>query len=316
VQFAAQKWTEGIEGRRPNLLSDVAFQYMMGKNSNYNFAAALIAAVLEKDASNIEILDTVVKTPELLDRPLILDLLVMLDGELVNVEIQLLHEIFYDLRCFMQMCALLMDRLHTTYQELKSAGKTKIRHDTIYGQVPKAISINFLGFYVDKSDPFYLWQFKFVDVRRLNRIAAPEIEMFFIELPKFFQMYADKCITDLKTPLERWLFFYVMCFDKQKLKDFLDNSEGLFMEYEKQIEDASRQMDFITRYENSIFYLIESMIMSPAEERDSYREERDLIREELEQTRLELASRDAELADKERELETLRNELKIAKIID
>ena len=210
VQFAAQKWTEGIEGRRPNLLSDVAFQYMMGKNINYNYAAALIAAVLEKDASNVEILDTVVKTPELMDRPLILDLLVMLDGQLVNVEIQLLHEVFYDLRCFMQMSALLQDRLHSTYQELKSAGRKKIRHDTIYGQVPRAISINFLGFYVDKGDPSYFWQFKFIDVRRLNRFAVPEVEMFFIELPKFYRMYADKRITDLNTPLDHWLYFFVM----------------------------------------------------------------------------------------------------------
>ena len=63
------------------------------------------------------------------------------------------------------------------------------------------------------------------------------------------------------------------------------------MEYEKQIEDANRQMDFITRYKNSIFYLIESMIMSPAEERDSYREELDLIQRELEQARLEMSSK-------------------------
>ena len=71
------------------------------------------------------------------------------------------------------------------------------------------------------------------------------------------------------------------------------------MDYEKQIEEASKQVDFITRYEGSIFFLIESMIMTPAEERDSYREE-------LEQTRQELAI-------KERELETLRKELENAK---
>ena len=300
--FASQKWTDGIQGRRPNLLSNVAFQYMMGRQFNYSFADALIAAVLGKEVCNVVVLDTIVKTPELLDRPMVLDLLVMLDGQLVNVEIQLLPEIYYDLRCYMQMAALLQDRLHTMYQEMKSAGQAKIRHDTIYGLLPKAININFLGFYVDKNDPHYLWQFKLVDIKRLNRTAVPEIEFIFIELPKFHRMYAGKGLSDLKTPLERWLYFYVNCFDKHTLIDFLNKSEGIFMEYEKQIEDASQQLDFVTRYQNSIFYLIESMIMSPAEERDSYREE-------LEQTRMELAAKDDELAAKDGELAAKDGEL-------
>ena len=81
--FASQKWSDGIQGRRPNLLNNEAFQYMMGRKFDYDYAAALIAAVLSKNVSSVEVLDTTVKTPELMDRPMTLDLLVMLDGQLV-----------------------------------------------------------------------------------------------------------------------------------------------------------------------------------------------------------------------------------------
>ena len=300
---------------------------MMGRKFDYDYAAALIAAVLSKNVSSVEVLDAAVKTPELMDRPMSLDLLVMLDGQLVNVEIQLLYEKFYDLRCFMQLCALLQDRLHTMYQDMKGAGRKKIRHDTIYGQLPKVISINILGFYIDKEDPNYLWQFKFVDVKRLNRTAVSEIEIFFIELPKFRSLNADKGPAELKTQLDYWLYFFVMCDDKVKLENFLDNRERIFLEYENHIEEASKQMDFITRYENSIFFMLESMIMTPAEERDFYKEELEQTQQEMAAKLAakddemaaklaakddELAAKDDELATREQEIEILRKELEMA----
>ena len=56
--FAAQKWTPGIRGRRPNLLSDVAFQYMMGSVFGYEYSASLTGAVLRKDTGAIKVLGT------------------------------------------------------------------------------------------------------------------------------------------------------------------------------------------------------------------------------------------------------------------
>ena len=166
-----------------------------------------------------------------------------------------------------------------------------------------------------------------MDVTRLNRTAVSENEIFFIELPKFRSLNADKGPAELTTQLDYWLYFFVMCDDKAKLENFLDNRERIFLEYENHIEEASRQMDFITRYENSIFFMLESMIMTPAEERDFYKEELEQTQQELaaklavkddelaakdDELVAKLAAKDHELAAREQEIAILRKELEMA----
>jgi hypothetical protein len=288
--FASKKWTEGLNGRRPNLLSDVALQYMLSENPfSPEFLGALIASVLGKPISAVQILSTHIQSQSILyDRPIYLDVLSRVDGAITNIEVQLYLEKYYDLRCVIQMSGIMIDAMQEEHRKMREAGRTKIRHDEIYGNVPHVITINILGFYIDETDPDYYWRFQFRDGKRPNRIAAPEMAMICIELPKVYQLLKGKNPQDLKTDLDRWMYFYVMCNEPGKLEAFLSNNAEVFRKYEEKMEEVSKMPSFVERYENSIFFQIESMVMTPEEERDSYKEERDSYKEERDSYKQEM----------------------------
>jgi septin family protein len=109
----------------------------------------------------------------------------------------------------------------------------------------------------------------------------------------------------------------VLCHEKTRLADFLAETGGVFQEYEEIIEEECKVMDFITRYEDSVFFKLESMIMTPAEERDSYKAERDSFKEERDSFKEERDSYKEKLEQTQhkmdQELETLRKELETLK---
>jgi hypothetical protein len=264
------------------------------------FLGALIAAVLGKPISAVEILSTHIQSPGVLyDRPVYLDILSRVDGIITNIEVQLYLEKYYDLRCVVQMGGVICDAMVEEHRKMKETGKTKISHDEIYGKVPHVININILGFYIDEDDPDYYWRFQFRDEKRPKRVAAPEISMICIELPKFYKLFSGKNPDDLKTDLERWMYFYVMCDEASKLAAFLKSSAEVFRQYEEKMEGVSRMPTFVERYENSVFFKLESMIMSPAEERDyqkaradkeKARADKEKAREDKEKARVDEAS--------------------------
>jgi hypothetical protein len=306
--FASRRWTQGLHGRRPNLLSDVAFKHIIGDVFGKEFLAALVAAALGKKVSGVEILSTHVKAfSYLFDRQVWLDILANVGGVYTNIEIQLLLEKYYDLRCFLQTCAIMSNASNDIYQAMKTEGETKIRHDDLFSKIPKFISINFLGFYVDEADAGYRWDFIFRDKTRPERSAIPEVEIIFIELPKFWKQFRSASSKDMKTDLERWLYFYVMCDERGKLEDFLDHNDKIFLKYEERIEEVSKMENFVERYENSTFFKLMAMVMTPEEERDSYKEERDSYKAELESVQKELESKNKEIERLRKDLESAKN---------
>jgi hypothetical protein len=283
---------------------------MLDDTFSIEFIAALVGAVLEKPVSVVKILSVHIKTPSyLFDRQIWLDILADIDGVMTNIEIQLLLEKYYDLRCFLQICSAMSDLSNDVYHKMKNEGKTKIRHDELFSKIPKYVSINFLGFYVDENDPDYRWDFVFRDKTRPDRTAVPEVEFILIELPKFWKQFMEISAKDVKTDLDRWLYFYVMCDDRDKLADFLNYNDDIFRKYEDKMEEASKMETFVERYENSTFFKLMEMLMTPEEERDSYKEELESVQRKLEHQEKNLETKDKELESRDKEIERLRKEV-------
>jgi len=119
------------------LLWDEAFKRIFGNKNETAYLIRLLAAVLDKQVNAVEVLDVKVDGPRMLnDRQVYLDVLARVDGELVNVEVQLRLERYYDFRCFWHLCALMHEAVNSLYQQWKREGKSSIRHDELYGQLP------------------------------------------------------------------------------------------------------------------------------------------------------------------------------------
>ena len=166
------------------------------------------------------------------------------------------------------------------YFELKSGGKTKINHNEFFEKIPKLISINFCGFNIDKDDPGYKWRFGLVELERESRRMVPEVEIYFIELPKFKRRYETARVEELNDPLDKWLYFFVLCDTKEKLEKFINLNKGLFDEYEEKIERVSEMQEFVERYRSSLTNTI--IFMTPAEELDEMKSELEIKNKEIE----------------------------------
>jgi hypothetical protein len=213
-----------------------------------------------------------------------LDALATVDNEPVNTEVQLGLEKFYDTRTYLQICSITDNKLEEIHQQNILNRVFHVSHDKFYSKTPNIVSINFLGFDADPDDPDYTWSFSFRDSKRSNRTFAPEIQVIFFELPKFWRQHKNKPLRNGLVDIENWLYFYVMCRDHDTLVDFLAHSDPIFMQYETDMEEACKLSDFVTRYEQSTFNKLMDMLSSPPEEYNEL-----------------VASHEAELAAKEKE---------------
>jgi hypothetical protein len=266
---------------------------ILADKSDTKFLAFLLAAVMGCGVNDIEILDVKIEKKFLFDRHIYLDILAKVEGALINFEVQLTYQKYFDLRCFWQLSAIFQNNANMVHQDMKKSGLTRISHDEFFEKLPKTVSISFCGFNIDKDDPDYIWRFGLVDLERMDRRMVPEVEFYLIELPKFKKLFDNTDAADLKTPLEKWLYFFVMCDTKEKLERFLDLNEDIFKEYENKIERVSQMLDFLDRYTMNMYDLVE--FMTPAEE--------------LEYFKTKLTDKDKALEDKDKEMVQLRNEL-------
>ena len=262
--FKSLKWTEGITGRRPNLLNDECMKIILADKLDTRFLASLLAAIIRTDVKSIEILDVSAKRRYLSDREIYFDILANIDGTIVNIEVQLAYQKYFDLRSFWQISSIFSDNANVIYNDLVKEGKTRIRHDEFLGRLPKVICINLCGFNIDKDDADYFWHFGMVDLNRRDRRIVPEAEIIFLELPKFKRLFENTEIAAIDNPLDIWLYFFVLCDTKEKLEEFLSLHKELFTEYEEKIEEVSTMPDFVTRYNQSLINNI--VFMTPAEE--------------------------------------------------
>jgi hypothetical protein len=273
--YASEKWTNGLSGNRPNPLNNYAFGYMTMVKDYQRYTGPLISSVLKRAVSDMtrESADISSKS-KIFSRKVILDNIGCKDELLVNMEVQLREEKMYDIRGVLQMCTLSDKKLTEARDMLTQAGKTKVKHDELYSYVPDIVSIHFLGFDIDKSDPSYIWDFTLKDATRTSRSIRPEFRAIYIELPKFWRQFKDKPpLRNGKLDLENWLYFFVMCRDKDTLTDFLKHSDELFRKYEQELEEAGKMESFIDAYEKSAVNQLFDMLMTPEEEiEEKYRQ--------------------------------------------
>lgn len=180
------------------LTSDIVFKRVFSKEGNEDILKALLEAILE-----IPIRDVVVKNPEL-PRNLyeskagILDVKVEIDKNIIcNIEMQVKDLKNMDKRSTYYMSRILSD-------ELKKNEK--------YTEVKNTIVINLLNFEFYKRNSYHSiahMKFEktkenaFIDLGYQNEdeIATQDLEMHFIEIPKFVKKNPEA-----NTKLEQWLW--------------------------------------------------------------------------------------------------------------
>ncbi len=188
---------ENITKKLP-LTSDIVFKRVFAKEGNEDILKALLEAILE-----IPILEVVVKNPEL-PRNLyeskagILDVKVQIDKNIIcNIEMQV-----KDLKN--------MDKRSTYYMSRILSDELKKSED--YAEIKNTIVINLLNFEFYKRNSYHsiahmkfekTKKNEFVDMgyKSEDEIATQDLEMHFIEIPKFV-----KKDSKANTKLEQWLW--------------------------------------------------------------------------------------------------------------
>lgn len=180
------------------LTSDIVFKRVFSKEGNEDILKSLLEAILE-----IPIQDVVVKNPELPrnlydSKASILDVKVEIDKDIVcNIEMQVKDLGDIDKRSTYYMSRILSD-------ELKKSEN--------YRQVKNTIVINLLNFEFYKRNSYRsvahmkferTKENEFVDMgyKREDEVATQDLEMHFIEIPKFVKKNPKA-----NTKLEQWLW--------------------------------------------------------------------------------------------------------------
>lgn len=184
--------------RRLPLTSDIVFKRVFSKEGNEDILKSLLEAILE-----IPIRDVVVKNSELPrnlydSKASVLDVKVEIDENILcNIEMQIKDFRNIDKRSTYYMARIVSD-------ELKKSED--------YMQVKNTIGINLLNFEFYKRNSYRsvahmkfenTKENEFVDMgyQREDEIAAQDLEMHFIEIPKFVKKNLGA-----NTKLEQWLW--------------------------------------------------------------------------------------------------------------
>lgn len=188
---------ENITKKLP-LTSDIVFKRVFAKEGNEDILKALLEAILE-----IPILEVVVKNPEL-PRNLyeskagILDVKVQIDKNIIcNIEMQVKDLKNMDKRSTYYMSRILSDELKKSedYAEIKNTIVINLLNFEFYKR-NSYHSIAHMKFEKTKKDEFVDMGYKSED-----EIATQDLEMHFIEIPKFV-----KKDSKANTKLEQWLW--------------------------------------------------------------------------------------------------------------
>jgi len=193
------KWVVNI-GNRLKVKNDFIFKRIFGQDENKEILISFLNAVLELEPGSNKMLDNLkiivgvnLKKDGLDDKLGILDIMAKtIDGEQINIEIQLINQYNMDKRTLFYWSKLYTDQL---------------KQGQAFNVIKKTITINILNFdYIDIESyysVFHLWEDKNKDCQLTDML-----EIRFIELPKFRRAKAD-----LSRQLDRWLLF-------------IDSSEG------------------------------------------------------------------------------------------
>ncbi len=180
------------------LTSDIVFKRVFSKEGNEDILKALLEAILE-----IQIREVIVKNPEL-PRNLyeskagVLDVKVEIDKDIIcDIEMQVKDLRNMDKRSTYYMSRILSD-------ELKKSEK--------YTEIKNTIVINLLNFEFYRRNSYHsIAHMKFEETKenefvemgyqREDEIATKDLEMHFIEIPKFIKKNPEA-----NTKLEQWLW--------------------------------------------------------------------------------------------------------------
>lgn len=187
--------------RRLPLTNDYVFKRIFAKEGNEEILKDLLESILEIQIQKLE-----VKNPELpkdlLDKKAgILDIKVEInENQICDVELQVANQNNIDHRSTFYLGKLLSEQLNKKEE---------------YTKLKKTIVINLLNFNYYKRNSYHhiahmkfekTKEEKYVDLgyKKEDEIATEDIEMHFIELPKFIKKNPDT-----KTRLEQWLWLLI-----------------------------------------------------------------------------------------------------------
>ena len=193
------------------LTSDIVFKRVFSREGNEKILKSLLEAILDTEIQKVE-----VKNPQLPpnlndSKAGILDIKVQIDDNTIcDVEMQVRDERNIADRSTYYMAKILSDELKRSEEYIK---------------VKKAIVINILMFNYYKRNSYHsIAHMKFEDTKRdeyvnlgymdEEKIATKDLEMHFIELPKFIKKNPE-----VKTKLEQWLWAISGKGDKAKMAE-------------------------------------------------------------------------------------------------
>ena len=248
-----QNETEG----KMQLTVDYAFKRVFGKNGNESILKDLLESIL-----NIEIKSITIQNPEIpknmKDGKIgILDVRAELNGDEVEMQVQDQHNI---------------DKRSPTY--LTKIYSDQLKEGEQYIEVKKVVVINILNFDYYKRNSYHsVARMMFEESKENEKVdlgyivedkyATKDLEMHFIELPKF-----RKKDPDMSNKLEQWLC--LICDEEDKIKMAESRNE--------EIEKAKKEL--------------EKLAMNP-EDRELYELRLKAIRDEMNSSKGEMGSHHA-----------------------
>ena len=191
------------------LTSDVIFKAVFSRPGNEDILKSLLEAILDIDIKEVQVQNTELPVDSFDNKAGVMDIKVRVDEDIIcDIEMQVKNVWNIDHR--------------STYYISKNLSSEMRRGDD-YKAVKKSIGINLLAFEFYKRNSYRsIAHMKFEKTKKEeyidmgytdeDEIATTDLEMHFIELPKFIKKAPEP-----KTKLEQWLYF--IAGREEKMKD-------------------------------------------------------------------------------------------------
>jgi len=220
------------------LTSDVIFKAVFSRPGNEDILKSLLEAILDIYIKEVQVQNTELPVDSFDNKAGVMDIKVRIDEDIIcDIEMQVKNVWNIDHR--------------STYYISKNLSSEMRRGDD-YKAVKKSIGINLLAFEFYKRNSYRsIAHMKFEKTKKEeyidmgytdeDEIATTDLEMHFIELPKFIKKAPEP-----KTKLEQWLYF--IAGREEKMKDIEERVKEI-EKAEKVLEELSADKEAWNLYE-------------------------------------------------------------------
>jgi predicted transposase/invertase (TIGR01784 family) len=174
-----------------NPKTDFAFKRIFGSSESKNILKSFLNALIYEGKpviEDLEIIDPALAAPIAGLKDTYLDVKAKInDGKTVIIEMQVLNVSAFAKRVI--------------YNAAKTYA-TQLGKGEGYSKLKPVIALTITDFEMFEDDPDVVSHFVFKQTKRLFDYPDPEIELFFVELPKF-----NKSLEELETLTDKWIYF-------------------------------------------------------------------------------------------------------------